>query len=254
MRLTSTLAIATLAGLAGLASARTAAAGPITADAFTVVFDNFNGATTGTVINGSMTFVTGQPGFGQAVSVGAGPFIQYPMAWPGSSSGTVEFWMNPTSPGTILDVNWIDTTTVPPGGHVLYPSFEANGFAYANTWPGGGIPGGGGPVPFGQWTHFAFTWSPSASQLYLNGVLVNSVAANVGPSLFPNNWLYLNPWGGNAGVGAYAGLIDDLRVSTIVRSAAEIQAAAATVPEPGTLLLVGLGLAAVALRRRRTRH
>jgi hypothetical protein len=234
-------------------TAAKAEAGPITADAFTVVFDSFNGSTTGTVYNGPLTFVAGQAGFGQAVHFSnSGPFVQYALPWTccSNTTGTVEFWINPTSAGTVLDGNWLNTTSVPGFGHVLYPSVNPDGtiggYSYQNQTVGLTSPG---PIPFGSWTHFAYTFSPGGSGIYVNGVLVNSTASNLAPVFSSMNWVYLTPWG----TSGFTGAIDDLRISNVVRSAAEIQAAASPVPEPATLGLVGLGLVAVAHRVRRRR-
>lgn len=216
----------------------TAMIGEIVPDANTVLLDHFNGSTLGTPY-GLPTF---EPSFaailGDAIRVGAGQFVQYSVpAWysyccgltPGVE-GTVEAWVRPDALGGILNFNWSGPSTSPPaGGHVLYgwgpqPPLYGSTFLH-QTWNSercclASSLLGTNPIPTGEWTHLAVSWSPAGSKMYLNGVLEASSSDNVYPAIGGTLWITLNEWG----VSGYSGLIDELHISKVQRSDAEVLA------------------------------
>ena len=94
--------------------------GMVAPDGNTVVLDRFESSTVG-VPHGPISFAPGAPGLGNAILLGAGAYVQYPVPGSLETQGTIEMWINPNAAnGSILNFNWLDTGSYPPAGHVLH--------------------------------------------------------------------------------------------------------------------------------------
>lgn len=235
-----TLRIAWSAALLAL-SMTPAFATPITAGPNTVIFDNFNGSTTGTP-SGGLSYAASQSGFGLAGQFGPSNFIQYTLG--SLSQGTIELWIKPdvapsVTPSALLTVNWSNTATMPASGYILHMGVNGpGGSLQTNAWPGGGAAGLTSLTSGGIWTHVAASWGASGTRVYINGVLDGSSPAPMNIGFNPVNYVYLNYWGNSN----FTGLMDELQISNIQLSDAVIAQHAAPVSAPNTGWLMGIGL------------
>ena len=209
-------------------------AAPVTADGNTVVLEPFNSSSVG-MVHGKLTFEPGKTGYGQAARFDASNFVKYYLGWPFTKAqGTVEFWAKPDVAGAqnIFEVNWYNADRPPAMGHVLHTGMVDQGSSYVSGWPNAGI-SGKTAFKIGQWNHYAASWGPKGTRIYLNGVLDASSPVNMNP--YVGGYGYLNYWGGNRGDfngwgSGFKGLIDELHVSNVQRSDAEIAAHGSTPP------------------------
>lgn len=203
------------------------AATPITPDSNTVILDHFNGNTVGTAF-GTPSYVNGPSGLGEAISLGKGAYVQYTLTSASSamqSQGTIVMWLNPSQYNVeIMNFNWNNTTTPPPAGHVLHFDLNAQGQLTASGWAYNSSCmsslTSSGTVPLGQFSNVALTWSASSVKLYINGAI--SASANVCWQPASPAYAYLNYWGTTA-----LGSVDELQISDIQRTDAQIAADAA---------------------------
>jgi hypothetical protein len=137
------------------------------------------------------------------------------------ASGTVEFWVNPTSLSSTFStvLGNRDTTT----GDVRY-SFHLSSTQI-------GIDNGSGtintltpatPVPTGAWTHLAFVNSGTQTIVYINGVSAGTIPGSFNPNVSnqPLTVGFAHALG--AGESAFAGGIDEIRIWSSQRQAADI--------------------------------
>lgn len=203
----------------------TAQAGVLTSDPHTVLLDHFDGSTVGTAY-GALSYAPSVQGLGQAGVFGPGTYVKYAMSPSTTNTGTVEMWIKPTSglrtSTGLLNFNWYDTTSPPPSGWVLQMGISSSKTTPPNV-PSASTATGASSVPLNQWSHLALTWSPTSTDLYLDGKLTGSGAGSPPDIAHNSYWVYLNYWG-TAASGPFVGLIDELRISDIDRSAAEIAA------------------------------
>ncbi len=87
------------------------------------------------------------------------------------------------------------------------------------------------PTPINSWSHVAVVVNASDIKLYLNGVLSQTLATPINNSiplaLYPSNMITGNPDdspGSGSYKGRYLGFVDEVRLWSVARSAADIQA------------------------------
>lgn len=197
------------------------AANPITPDSNTVILEHFDGSTSGAP-QGNPIYLAGPNGLGQAISLGLGTFVKFPLPASLESQGTIEMWINPrTYGGGILNFNWNNTNSSPPAGHVLHLGLSPQGMVSIGGWAWNPACMSGLtaaiPVALGQWSHIALSWSASSVKIYVNG----SVSASANQCWNPASpaWGYLNYWGASD-----FGIVDEMQISSIQRTDAEIAA------------------------------
>jgi concanavalin A-like lectin/glucanase superfamily protein/PEP-CTERM motif-containing protein len=110
----------------------------------------------------------------------------------------------------------------------------------------------------GQWYFVAGTWDGAMMRLYVDGAQVGSSVPFTGPIGYPvSNPLIIgadNDGLGNPSTAFFPGNIDEVRISNTALSPSQFLGAPQTVPEPGTLALLGIGIVGLlgySSRRRR---
>lgn len=191
---------------------------PITADVNSVILDHFDGSNVGESV-GTIGYVPGVSGLAQAIDLSnPGNYVIYSRAVNMENAGTIEMWLNPKSYSKgLLNINWNYTKSNPPAGHVFHMSLDSLGKINFSTW-GYTISNGfkaNTPIPLNAWTHIAITWGDS-TKLYINGKLDMATGLLCRPGIRTQGYFYLPYWGDNLG------FIDELHISKVKRSAAEI--------------------------------
>jgi hypothetical protein len=203
----------------------------IKSDSNTVLLDHFNGTTKGAGF-GKLNYGDSLPTLGQAVNLPKGVYIKYAFSpwyrWDGVhkwdrneaapgvlTEGTIEMWIKPRQYSGILNFNWRDAVSYPPAGHIMHLGFNADGKLVYGVWGGNGDKGpvGKTTIPLNKWTHVAVSWSPTGTELYVNGKVDAYTIANVWPAFSGTPcYAYLNYWGGSD-----LGLVDEFHISKVAR-------------------------------------
>jgi hypothetical protein len=142
--------------------------------------------------------------------------------------------------------------------------FLANGSP--EIWNGSAwqlVPSSTGAATVGTWKHLAFVWTNNSMQFYINGAPTGSVTSNFdfgsGNGNFGLAAKFINTFG-----TSFDGVIDDVGIWNEALTGAQVAQLAAgnsplpppPAPEPGSLLLLGLGcvFATRNVRRQKSRE
>lgn len=228
-------------GLVGLSVQPSLAYSEYVKDANTVLLDHFNGTTGANYTGGSPTYVSSVPGLNLAINLTSGTYLRYNFtSWDSKNlGGTEELWVHPnTYNKTLITLQWNNTSSPPSAGYIGAFYINSAGKLATSEWDSGALVGNAS-LPLNQWSHVAFTWGPSGSNLYINGQLDAHTATNLYPHMLSTTYAYINDWG-----SPNLGYIDELRISKIARTEFT------TVPLPPSVFLLGSGLLGlVGLRR-----
>lgn len=166
--------------------------------------------------------------FGQAIDLQNGSQLRYAAAGNlAMAAGTVEFWLKPHWDGndgqTYLMLTWGTW-----GGLLLAKDGADNLRIMINRWSDHGLPERGascnvaGEWSAEQWHHCAFTWDGDFARVYIDGVMRGEEGVGYTPPAIGDTQFQI---GGEGADGSLLGAIDEWRISSVVRSAAEIEAA-----------------------------
>lgn len=206
------------------------AAQEFTPDASTLMLLHGNGALTGAAgeaptASSGVAFTGGV--FGQAPDLLPGAQLHYAAAGNlSAASGTIEFWLQPHWNGD----DWQDHVVLAWGtwaGMLVVKDGANNLRLMINRWGDYGLPERGAAFNIadwtaGQWHHCAFTWDGDEVRAYADGVLRASGVVGFTP---PGPGDATFQVGAEGEGGALDGALDELRISDVVRTAAEVEAA-----------------------------
>ena len=197
-------------------------------DGNTLLLLHFNGSLTGAageapVVSAGTSFTSGI--FGQGVQLPPGCQLTYAAANNlAAAQGTLEFWVRPNWNGNDGQPHLVLTWGT--WGGILAGKDGGNYWRIiVNRWGPNGTPERGTGIPVGdawlanQWHHCAFTWNANVVQAYVDGVL--RAEENVGFNLpaIGNTTFQI---GGEGTSASLNGTLDELRISSSVRTATEI--------------------------------
>ena len=169
---------------------------------------------------------------------GMNGYVKIPESFLPTSAITVELWLKPLSYSTTVWRKHINTgprsTSGICGGQT---SLDADLWSLTLTWNSRSKSfGTKGQASNYDWIQLAVTWNGSYCYAYYNGVEIREKAINGSPD-WAARPLYL---GSNAGGReCFQGLIDEVRVSNIARSAEWIQASHKNQKDPAALYTIG---------------
>jgi lysophospholipase L1-like esterase len=155
------------------------------------------------IATGTPLYATGK--FGNAYNPNAGKLT--PAGAMTASVGTIEAWVQPNGTGKVRVAVGTDGT-----GSVQWIGHSATGTAQAGI--GSLTITTSVVINDSQWHHLALTLDGTTAKLWVDGVLAGSVAVTTGVTLI--NGTAIGAFGANTNY-PWSGLIDELRVSSIVR-------------------------------------
>jgi len=134
------------------------------------------------------------------------------------TSGTIEAWINPANLTGTQTIFYADSTsdtllTLGSSGQINFSTSGSTNLATAN-----------GLVSASTWTHVAATWTSAGHSIFINGVLV-ATDTNTTTHTSQSYTTYIGV-GAGGNTNAFSGSIDELRVSSIARSAEEVRMSA----------------------------
>lgn len=128
----------------------------------------------------------------------------------GTKNFTIDFWLNYSSSATMVLFN--TGTSYNSGGGIIIAVQNNKVTTYANSGVGTVIDA---PIPSNTWTHIAVIRDGSQLKLYVNGVLISSMAFSY--SLQSNQAFIIGYENANTGTLPFNGYLEEFRVSNIAR-------------------------------------